>query len=440
MRKRSKHSIMDKIRNYYFYVICILYNIFMLFYQRVPNIFVAFISLAFIFFLYFNLKKKYNHFEILFLAMILLVPTSFVSILGTPYGQLPLSWFSTITIILFMSILLKGKIDQLYFITFLIYVAYSVFTLFYTLDIFDASKQILTIILFLLCFIIGEFLRGFNNRDFSINIKRFYILGVLAFSMSIFVQRFFIESTGVVIGHFGTWASRISYAGLMSDYSFASLYVASGAVLLLIIYFETKSINPFNFLLVEIIFLLSILLINSRTGLVSLFIVMILYSVRKIFNGNLKALFMMIIFLLIIPVIAIDFINNRGGQSFLDGSGRVETYFSALSIFSENPIVGIGFGLNNLVNLTGVGVPHNLIIQYLLQSGILGVVFFFSNFVIFFLRSIRKTNNMRFLLYTVLIGTMFIPDIPSSRYLSVIIIMVIINSNRVMKKNERSEL
>lgn len=418
------------MRTHLFYAVFVAYNTIMFFYEDLPKI--AIVSLSFLFITYILVKfsREFDFIQKLFLITIAFIPTSFISVLGTKYNVFPLSWFNLTTITLFLLIIFRGKIFLPYFISLFIFVAYSTYMLLNSISIQDSMKQILTITLFLFCFIIGEYMKKHSNIDFFKRVKSMYLLSVIAFSVTVLLQWYLVNYKNIIIGHYAAMGSnRQAYASIMGDFSFASLYIATGATLVLIDYLETDSVKVLNFFLVELFLIISMLTVNSRTGIIAFGAVTLTYLVKKIINGNPKALLIMLIFSIFIPIILRYILNSRGGQSILDGSGREESYILALKKFKEHIFLGVGFGLENLKIKTGLGVPHNLFIQYLLQLGVIGSSIFFSSFVVMFKRDNRKENEMRWLLYAPLIGSLAIPDIVSSRFLSAIIIIFMINSN-----------
>lgn len=412
-------------------ILIFLYNIIMLYHQFIPNVLILLGNLIFILYVYFSLSKRLSFQLKLLVLLIILIPTSFISIIGTSYASLPLSWFTIIIFTLFYYVLRKDKINKnnlLFLIVFIIYILISFVGI---KDIFDSLKQFLTIIMlyFSVLLIIDSFI--INNRKSYLIINYYYILTVLAFSITIFIQKFYIEFTGIAIGHYSLVGDRRIYGGLMNDYSFASLFIATGAILVLALYFEDKLFRLHYLIIIELLFLLSILVVNSRTGLVALFIIFSIYMLSKLRKVNIKALIFLGSSLLFIPKVLHIVSKARGGQSFLDSSGRIDNYVNSFHFFANNPFNGVGLGLSNLKSITGLNVPHNFFVQYLLQIGFLGTLIILIPFLVILLNNSNNKSPVRWMLYTVMIGSMFIPDIISSRFLSVIIIMFTINKEPI---------
>lgn len=429
MRNKCTSFLGDKKEIYF---LCIAYDALMVFYQLIPSFLTAAGSIIFVIILNY-LFSRYERNDIrLFYMMIAFVPTSFVSVIGTSTAELPLSWFMLFTIILFFKAILTGKLNRTYLLLFITFALLACLTLPAVESIFDSCKQIFTISICLCAFFIGEYLKKYFSTVFAEKTNSLYIVSVIGFSVSIFFQRIYVQSTGNTIGHYSVMgAGRITYAGLMNDYSFATLYIATGAMLVLIMYFEDKKVRLSKFILLEVLFLVAMLVVNSRTGLFSFVLVAGLYLIQKFMSGNVKALLIGLVILLSLPFILGYITASRGDQLLLDSSGRIENYVDTIAVISENFLFGVGFGLKNLKNLTGLTVPHNYFIQYLVQCGIFGTILITLYFLVLFEKSVSKYNSSRWILYTILVGSMFIPDIFSSRYLSVIIILVITNSQKV---------
>jgi O-Antigen ligase. len=421
--------------------LCIGYDTFMIFYQLLPSLLIALVSFIFVVLLYSIFSKKVITVQALFFMMIALIPTSFVSIAGTSFAQFPFTWFMFVTIVLFLTVLYKGNLDVAYLLLFILFTLVCCLTLLNVESVGNACKQIFTILLFLCSFVIGDNLKNYYSDKFMENANFLYLVSVIGFSISVLFQKMYIDQTGNIVGHYAIMgAGRVTYAGVMEDYSFATLYIATGAILLLVSYFEEKKINFLPFILSEILFVFSILIVNSRTGLFALMLISVIYLFNKLMRGNIKALFIGLILLLSIPVFCNYLLNSRGGQDLLDSSGRVDNYIESFLVFSNHKLFGVGFGLVNLKNITGLSVPHNFFVQYLVQCGIVGTLLFTLIFMVFLMKNINKNNNTRWVVYTVLLGSMLIPDIVSSRFLTVIIIMVTIDSQRKKMKLHNSKM
>ena len=104
----------------------------------------------------------------------------------------------------------------------------------------------------------------------------------------------------------------------------------------------------------------------------------------------------------------------------LNSSGRIDGYIEGLKCFMEHFWIGNGFGIQNY-ELT---IPHNLIVQYLAQFGVIGFsIILLGIYPVLKKVLFNKESIIRWTVMTVIIGAMFIPDIVSSHYLTVVIVL-----------------
>ncbi|MDM5359869.1 O-antigen ligase family protein [Peribacillus sp. ACCC06369] len=419
-------------------IMIILYNVVMLFHEIISKpIIIAIGVLWFVWFLS-RKRNKWNVVQKLAFLACIYVPTSFVSVLGTSYGHFPLTWYHLALMFAYILIIFKGFSAGFYFYSPFLMLFFGILTLWTSVGITDSIKQLLTIVLFIISFFIGEQISKFSNEEFEAKLKSFYLISVFSFSLVVIIQRVCADYLQLVVGYYDVIGeNRIVSAGLMNDYSFATLYIATGAIWLVIDYVDNKLINTWKFIMCEAFLLMSILLVNSRTGLFALVIAMSFYLFVKMVQGKVKSIFIIMGILLIIPFVTQYIVENRGGQLLFEGSGRGKLIDSAFQVFLENPIFGIGLGTSNWGTLTGLWLPHNMITQYLAQLGIVGSILLYLNFLVLAYKYLKYKTGLFWVLLTVLIGAMAIPDIVSSRFLSVLIMITIISSAN--KKLQRKE-
>ncbi|MGL6107382.1 O-antigen ligase family protein [Romboutsia sp.] len=420
-------------------LIMFIYSICILFAKSINSILIFALGIILITYFFKKFKKDYNNEEALVLIMCILMPTSFVSILGTNYGKLPITWFHIITLILLI-ILVKDRFRVgPSLIIIMLFSIFCVASLFISNNIFNALKQIMTIFIFMLSFFIGEQFVYKCNIKLEKKMKYYYYINIYIFVIMIFIQKIFYENLFVKIGYTEVYANRIVYAAYMSDFSFSNLYVATGALLLLIDFIRNKRISLVRFIIGQFILISGLIAINSRTGLYAFIVIAGLYLIINSIRLNYKSMIIAFIGVITIPFILEIVLELRGGQNLLDSSGRVGSYIEALRIFSQRPLIGIGFGIEQFVTTYNIGVPHNIIVQYLCQMGIIGTTLFISIFIQFYKKVYRYNNEYSWILLMILVGALAIPDIPSSRFLSIIIIMIFIKASENIFKEVKYE-
>lgn len=415
----------DKNRKYFFDALILIYGSGMLFYSLIPSIIVAGISFLFFLYCYSTFSKEYSSIECLSLISIIFIPTSTISILGTSYSSLPLTWYIISILLAFILIGLQGKLDKKYFVFTFVFATVELVQIFVSsVSVFNALKQYLIIILFLFGFLIGKYLKIFSSDYIHEDVYHYYLIGTFCLAFQVFLQRFYIITLGSRIGHYAVMGQgRVAYAGLMGDYSFATLYLASGCLIVLLKHLNTKEIGFTKFILYEGFLLSAILAVSSRTGLVALAVTVFLYFAFNFRQLNSKLVLVLLICVVAIPFLFEKLMASRGSQALLDSSGRLDNYIKALDYWGNRFLFGYGLGLDNLYSATGLRVPHNFFIQYLVQIGVVGLVLIIIPVFWFFINDIRKSSYDKWLFLLIAIGSMFIPDIVSSRYIYGIILI-----------------
>ncbi len=415
-------------------LVSIIYSSTMVFYSRIPSVIVMCLGVLYLLFLYYNLRQLFNRQETLFLCSVFLVPTSTISILGTSYSSFPLSWFHVLVLLLFLRLFISAKANRTYFCLLFICVGYLVILAFFGSSIFDAMKQVLTITLFLLSFPIGASLSKHPSQSLLVTAADAFVCSSVAFGAQVFLQRAFISSSGIVIGHYTvTGQGRYSYAGLMGDYSFATVYLAAGCMITLIAFMDWGRIRLFRFMILEVFLLAATLAVTARTGLAALAIILVIYFLRNLRRINWKTTLLLVLGILAVPVILNELIILRVGQSLLDSSGRFVTYQKALNLIIMRPLFGVGLGIENLYEGYHMGLPHNFFMQYLAQIGIVGTLLVLSFFIVYLRKSLVRANEMKWVFWLIVVSCMMIPDIFSSRFFYVIIILCMLPAYRRRK-------
>lgn len=427
-----------KNKDIVFYIINLLYGTFMIFSNILPSIIVAIISSIIYLYDYIKLSKKYSKSIALFFNSILFLPVSFISVLGTSYASLPITWFSVSILLLTLIVILTNNLKRIYVFFYILFVTLFVFSLSFISSYMSSLSQFFTISLCLFSLQIGELLKKDSSKNVIYKSLDFYLLSVLSLALQIVIQRFYIMKTGTIIGHYSLMGgNRIAFAGLMSDYSFASLYLVTGSLILLLLYMHYKKISFFKFSVFFLLFTFISILTSARTGFFSLIIVVFLCFLLNLNKKHLGRIMMLSVIAIVAIPFAFHFMASlRTLDSFLDGSGRVELMKRAFSIIEIKPLFGVGFGIENLKSNYGMMLPHNYFIQYLLQFGIIGTLIITLNFITFYTKN-KKNNFLMWLFILCFIGAMLIPDIVSSRFLAIVLIIVTMNKKSEGAKYEK---
>lgn len=370
-------------------------------------------------------------------AMMFSIPLSFVSVLGTPYSDLPLSWFDVLSVVLFVYLLSSVVKSRTIFINEvviagLMFCLQTLPALMVSRDYASALKQYLHIVRFSLFLVAGTHL-GATHRIDTARIKRWindYVMAVRLTAWGLLCQvmiaKWFDVSYGTVMRMGG---GRVAWGFLFSDFSFLSLYLATGSAILLARWFVHLRQRWALFLFDLAAHVVAMIVSSARTGAFALALITIFWAlrndlVRGIRWGKLLSNMVLVGGLCLVFIYGLTIVRPQ--DTWAD-SGRYMSYSVALKYFWESPVVGIGLGVPYAARLTGVGIPHNLFIQYLLQGGLLATIPLI--FVIFALvrRMYVVRQELVAPLLTSLVGGMVIPDLINSRFFGVMSLLVVLD-------------
>lgn len=408
--------------------IILFFNIFNLFFCENIIVMIAYIIILYYFFKKNNTMTLY---EKILALLLLMINTSFKTVIGISYSVLPLSAFNLLLISIFIYTFIKDnkRIKNYYIIYFLIIILFLLKLFFLnSLSVSDAVKQMVNILGFMLVLPISIY----THKNCKIVFRRkyidYYILNVLFFSFIVIIQFLLFTKFGIKVGKFEFMGqSRISYSGLFDDYSFASLYLMSGVALLIQeMLNNNKEICLKNILILTTIFYAN-LKVNARTGITGLAVAIIIYifiEIAKTIKSN-KISFrksaLILAFAVLLVLIIQQLMANRTGQNLFSDSGRFNTYKAGLEIFMDNLFLGGPLGVRNFKIIAGTAIPHNFVIQLLAQLGLIGSILIAGIFLLYFKSCFVEKNLL--LIMTIFCGAMFIPDIFNSRFIIVTFIL-----------------
>lgn len=400
-------------------------------YKLLPTSVVALLLISYVMLNIVRLNSIFGQKKAIIYTSILIIPLSFVSVMGTSTEVFPISWFHLLIGMSVVVVVLAAKsVDKRYFLYQFLLIGFLLFNCLLQIDIGNAIKQVLMMVLFSFSFIIGKNLSVDTiSNDEAAFVTSIYIAGAISVAFQVVIQYFVMNSFGIVLGEYTVYGTgvRTARAGLMGDYSFASLYIASGLLAIIIEYINKKTLKFSQFLIMALILATGVLLSTARTGLYALVIMLLIYMCLNLNAFKWQYLVFIGVVVIVAPYAISILSSSRGVQSLLDSSGRVENYIMALKSFEKHPLLGAGLGLQNFQNNTGLDIPHNFFIQYLAQTGIIGTLIIILPFARYISEIIRSKNTMKWIFFMVLIGAMVIPDIINSRFLYAIIICSYVN-------------
>nr|WP_245363215.1 O-antigen ligase family protein [Cohnella thailandensis] len=193
--------------------------------------------------------------------------------------------------------------------------------------------------------------------------------------------------------------------------------------------------------IIPIIILIGAAITSARTGLVAFFIVYLIY----IFVGQ-KGISRKVMSL-VIGVVALfsaySLYKNVRQQSSIrdilfDSSDRDNGYEAAYNLFLQNPIFGHGFSIDYISSVMGQPIPHLSFLQYLVHGGIFYTLILFGVIFVAFLYAKKRKMNASWLILLTVLGTCLVPDIFSTRYITLLIVLVFLENetaNQLATKN-----
>mgnify|MGYP001360341102 FL=1 len=210
----------------------------------------------------------------------------------------------------------------------------------------------------------------------------------------IFTGSLLFESIYTLIDFF---SFKDSFTGISQNRNISSSSLVFKLIFLIYIIDHSQSFNKKLILKVlEIITLFSIIILQSRLGIISAIVIYFLYFI--LIKSSRKKM----VFPILISCLFFLYFDNNDFQNkiekdytFENLSGdesinqRLSFYTSALSLFSEKPINGNGLGswkyksINNSYKSNSVLVPyytHNDFLQILMESGLIGLLIYLTFF------------------------------------------------------------
>lgn len=381
-----------------------------------------------------NIKKENLEFAIIRM-LILCIPISFLNVFGETTAESNITWFNIFFIILFIIFIfnilkrINGSnfsFNSLSLFAFLM-IFISLIPVLGSFDLIDAMKQYIYISMTFLMVIIG----GTIKRRLSNTQKEYllldYILSVKIVAIGLIVQMIYIQITGNIVGYYNFFGGyRHAYGFLFSDYSFLSLFLSSGAIM---IYFENKDSKNKKTWILEIVFILfASIMTSARTGIAAFLVVYAVYSLinaASLLNRGSPKIILIALINIVLPLGSFFLINKVRPGIGRSGSGRESLNKVAWKVFLDSPLTGIGFGRNNYVRIAGM-MPHNIIFQYFAQGGLLFGIPLIVFLLMVLMKSNKRDRKLLPVIFLLLVGSLFIPNIFNSRFFSVILLLLAI--------------
>lgn len=407
----------------------------------IPGVIIFSITLIFFVLLYTVSKNKSRNTPTsLIQLMCYSIPLSWRNIFGGEYGDLPVSWFYLIGVLLAVHLILikneiklKPSLAKLSVIIGMILI-FSIIPLLITNTSFIKQGVSQFIIL---CFhhvvILIAILKGnIISKDNILRIEKSYVAVGLVTSLGIITQ-FILFQLGFTIGTIRYFYNRQMFHFLFSDVSHATLYLATTSLLSIQLLSSDKKINKFKYTVIPIITLIGAAITSARTGLIVFFVVYITYIlfgqngiVKKVISlvAGAIALFGAIAFSQVVRP------QSSIYNALFDSSGRTAGYDVAIGMFLEKPFFGYGFSRDYIAGLMNAAIPHFSFLQYLIHAGVFYTVMIFGVIVFAYFYAKKYKMNESWIILLTVIGTCLVPDIFSTRYITLIILIVFLKNKK----------
>ena len=348
-------------------------------------------------------SQKIIDYCILFLPIFFLLGPAFVNFISVLFS------------ILFLFISIKNKnwfwLKLSFVRIFFLFWLYLIFNSFFATD-FNASFQAAVgfVRFFLFALVIGFY--AFKEVSFNKIIKTWFVI-ILLFCFDIYFQFFFKFN---IFGFEQHTEGRLS--GVLGKELVAGSFLAQifapvlGLIAFLIFFKKLKVIKKFFLIFSLVYILLACLITGERMNfifLTSLFL--ILSFVVLFYKKQLKKFFLLILLLFIIFISAFNFSKtvetryNEFGSIVknITSSSWWKLYNSAYRLWLNKPLTGYGlknYRVNCDLELTDINPeniyqlcsthPHNLYLELLSETGLIGLLLFLSFFFLFFKKIFKK--------------------------------------------------
>lgn len=202
-------------------------------------------------------------------------------------------------------------------------------------------------------------------------------------------------------------------------YQLPGQFFMQGLGLFLIRNHRSVTVPSFVFFLGFVVVLYS----GARQMIITIMLVFVLWLVLKYRTRSIPVL---AAFVLVVPLIYLsssnlnELFSSTVEDGYVEGGGRGLWLLAGVEQFLENPVFGVGFGRFNLLG-DYTTYPHNLFIEILCETGIVGFSFIFSLFLVTILFTRKYLKN-----YIYYLAGLFLMSMASGAIYDNIILFVLV--------------
>ena len=244
--------------------------------------------------------------------------------------------------------------------------------------------------------------------------------GILIFALGCLIPAFSVLLGFGIDKSYDFGFERVSVFGANSN-DIALMFCASIIIIFVNVFQNYLNLGPLRYLLLLLIpvFIFSMLQTLSRTGILVLIITPVFwYFLSSIISKNkLKATFIgaFLLMLLLVPIV-LFLVQSEGLLTRFsvvsEGNlgGREVLWFAFFQMILESWVWGYGLSGNDLVTYQFFGyigeTPHNIVLQVLMYTGVIGLLFYLIFLFRIFLASFRTLKETESYLPILLIPTL----------------------------------
>lgn len=263
------------------------------------------------------------------------------------------------------------------------------------------------------------------DRD---SLLKIFISGICATAIALYIQYGAYTIFDINLGQIFLYNSnRVIFNLYFSAKSVLSLYFAVGTLYFFIRYINE---NKFRYLIWVLVILGAMLVNNSRTGLGSFAVCLVLYCLfhMKQLVGNIRFVVILVLIAIAGTYVVQYMLETRASLTGItDDNGRIEQIVEGFKILPRYIFMGIGGSeVDYLTSSIGVTI-HNFIVSYLVQFGIIGGLAVDALLIIPIL---SRKNQYWYYLLCVLLGGMFFANWQNALYIIPVYILCILEGDK----------
>ncbi len=372
------------------------------------------------------MNKKENIIIKLFKVLLLSLPMSYIGIFGISMNHI-FSWYN-IFLVIYMIVLMKyyKKITKTSMLVFIIVFLILVLELLWATDISKSIIETIQILLMLIPIMIT-----FNVKSElplkNIDCKKLMFLFsdiCIATAICMLIQwwlHYYLNLDIGIIEYYGF--NRVSFFCLFRGASVLPVFMGIGFLILFIELIDNRL--KLSNIIKMLIILIAMILNTSRTGIVSLFLVLFfIIGIKFLKRPNLKIILLTVSSMLLAFVSINYLISIRAGiNGILDDNGRFSLIYKGLEVFSSNiKTILFGAGFTGEEIRTLITIPHNFLIQTLAQNGLIITIIIFLLIFTYFKKN--KNNKYKYIILFILLSGMFITDFYANAFITFLFIVV----------------